>query len=70
MRIKIRCTSSFVHVSAGHGGLAGWTLRPWNPQLAASLAEQRTRTWTASAVGIERERTRQIARIGSGLSVA
>ena len=66
MRIKIRCTSSFVHVSAGHGGLAGWTLRPWNPQ----LAEQRTRTWTASAVGIERERTRQIARIGSGLSVA
>ncbi|WP_420462811.1 plasmid mobilization protein [Candidatus Palauibacter sp.] len=33
-------------------------------------AMARTRMWTAPAADIERERTRQIARIGSGLSGA
>ena len=39
--------------------------------LSAPLREAmaRTRTWTAPAAAVERERTRQIARIGSGLSV-
>ena len=28
----------------------------------------RTRTWTAAAAGVERERTRQVARLGSNLN--
>ncbi len=32
-------------------------------------AMARTRTWTAPAAEVERERTRQVSRIGSGLSV-
>ena len=31
-------------------------------------AMRRTRTWTAAAAGIERERARQVARIGSNLN--
>ncbi len=33
-------------------------------------AMARTRTWTAPAAEVERERTRQVSRIGGGLSVA
>ncbi len=41
-----------------------------SPSALLREAMARTRTWTASARAVERERTRQIARIGSGLSVA
>ena len=33
-------------------------------------AMARTRTWTVPAANVERERNRQVSRIGSGLSMA
>ena len=40
-----------------------------SPSALLREAMARTRIWTAPARAVERERTRQIARIGSGLSV-
>ena len=39
-----------------------------SPSALLRQAMARTRTWTAPALAIERERTRQIARIGSNLN--
>ena len=39
-----------------------------SPSVLLREAMARTRTWTASARTVERERTRQIARIGSNLN--
>ena len=39
-----------------------------SPSALLREAMARTRTWTASARGVERERTRQIARVGNNLN--
>ncbi len=39
-----------------------------SPSALLRLAMARTRTWTAPALAVERERSRQIARIGSNLN--
>ena len=39
-----------------------------SPSALLRQAMSRTRTWTAPALAVERERTRQIARIGSNLN--
>ncbi len=68
-----RCTATVTaRVSAAE--FADWRAKaaaagvPLSALLRQAMA--RTRTWTAPAAEVERERTQQVARIGSGLSVA
>ena len=61
-----------VHVRVSPAELAAWRAKaatvgvPLSDLLRQAMA--RTRTWTAAAAAIERERTRQIARIGNNLN--
>ena len=61
-----------VHVRVSPAELAAWRAKaatvgvPLSDLLRQAMA--RTRTWTAAAADIERERTRQIARIGNNLN--
>ena len=61
-----------VHVRVSPAELAAWRAKaeaagvPVSELLRQAMA--RTRTWTAPAVAVERERTRQIARIGNNLN--
>ena len=61
-----------VHVRVSPAELAAWRAKaatvgvPLSDLLRQAMA--RTRTWTAPALAVERERTRQIARIGSNLN--
>ena len=60
-----------------HARVTAEELAAWRRKAAAAgvtlsellrQAMRRTRTWTAAAAGVERERVRQIARIGSNLN--
>ena len=61
-----------VHVRVSPAELAAWRAKaatvgvPLSDLLRQAMA--RTRTWTAPALAVERERTRQIARIGNNLN--
>ena len=61
-----------VHARVSPAELADWRAKaaaagvPLSDLLRQAMA--RTRTWTAAAAGAERERTRQVARIGSNLN--
>ncbi len=61
-----------VHVRVSPAELADWRAKsaavgvPLSDLLRQAMA--RTRTWTAAAAAIERERTRQVARIGNNLN--
>ena len=61
-----------VHVRVSPAELAAWRAKaatvgvPLSDLLRQVMA--RTRTWTAPALAVERERTRQIARIGNNLN--
>ena len=61
-----------VHVRVSPAELAAWRAKaatvgvPLSDLLRQAMA--RTRTWTAAAAAIERERTRQVARIGNNLN--
>ena len=61
-----------VHARVSPAELADWRAKaaaagvPLSDLLRQAMA--RTRTWTAAATDVERERTRQVARIGSNLN--
>ena len=61
-----------VHVRVSPAELAAWRAKaeaagvPVSDLLRQAMA--RTRTWTAPAAAVQRERTRQIARIGNNLN--
>ena len=61
-----------VHVRVSPAERAAWRAKagtagvPRSDLLRQAMA--RTRTWTAAAAAIERERTRQVARIGNNLN--
>ena len=61
-----------VHVRVSPAELAAWRAKaatvgvPLSDLLRQAMA--RTRAWTAPALAIERERTRQVARIGNNLN--
>ena len=61
-----------VHARVSPAELADWRAKasaagvPLSDLLRQAMA--RTRTWTAAAADVERERTRQVARIGSNLN--
>ena len=61
-----------VHARVSPAELADWRAKsvaagvPLSDLLRQAMA--RTRTWTAAAADVERERTRQVARIGNNLN--
>ena len=61
-----------VHARVSPAELADWRAKaavvgvPLSDLLRQAMA--RTRTWTAAAAEVERDRTRQVARIGSNLN--
>ena len=61
-----------IHLRASPAEIADWRAKaaaagvPVSDLLRQAMA--RTRTWTAAAADIERERTRQVARIGNNLN--
>ena len=61
-----------VHARVSPAELADWRAKaaavgvPLSDLLRQAMA--RTRTWTAAAADVERERTRQIARVGNNLN--
>ena len=61
-----------IHLRASPDEIADWRAKaatagvPLSDLLRQAMA--RTRTWTAAAADVERERTRQVARIGNNLN--
>ena len=61
-----------IHLRAAPAEIADWRAKaaavgvPLSDLLRQAMA--RTRTWTAAAASVERERTRQVARIGNNLN--
>ena len=61
-----------IHLRVSPAEIAAWRAKaaavgvPLSDLLRQAMA--RTRTWTAAAADVERERTRQIARIGNNLN--
>ena len=66
------CRTGQVHLRLSPTELAAWRTKaaavgvPLSDQLRQAMA--RTRTWTAAADDVERERTSQVARIGNNLT--
>ena len=61
--LTVRLTAEELAAWKGKAGAAGVT-----PSELLRRAMGRTRTWTAPAAALERERTQQIARVGSNLN--